>query len=476
MAERYAKLYDDLPYPAFKRPFTEFVGIGDNGHLWVEGRDCVDLAEEFGTPLYVLSENQFRHNIRRFRDAFRAHYPDVEVLFANKSNNALAVRHIMNQEGAGGDCFGINELYLALLAGTDPKTLVLNGSNKSEREIERAILAGVCINLDAIDEPQRVDAIASRLGRTVEVGIRIKPELKALDDRFGAEAHGGGSLAEQGRQHKWGMTLSQTIDMVNRIRADMPNLHLKEIHYHLGRASNVVGDFAEMARDVVRWMAAIRDATGWTPPCVDIGGGWPWGRPEKTGPDGADDGDTPSYEGFAAAVCPAIKETCKELGLDLPALRMEPGRAISACAGITMGRVGAVKEWPGVRTWVNVDCSTNHVIRIINAHWYHHIVAANKAAAAPTETVTVAGPLCSLDHLGEDRQLPPLERGDLIALLDTGSYGESTSANYNAELRPATIMVNGDHAEVTTERERLDDVVGRFRVPAHLLARSFQRG
>ena len=182
------------------------MGIGDNGHLWVEGRDCVDLAEEFGTPLYVLSENQFRHNIRRFRDAFRAHYPDVEVLFANKSNNALAVRHIMNQEGAGGDCFGINELYLALLAGTDPKTLVLNGSNKSEREIERAILAGVCINLDAIDEPQRVDAIASRLGRTVEVGIRIKPELKALDDRFGAEAHGGGSLAEQGRQHKWGMT------------------------------------------------------------------------------------------------------------------------------------------------------------------------------------------------------------------------------------------------------------------------------
>ena len=134
-----------LSYPEYSYGFSEFIGIGKNGHLWVEGRDCVDLAKEFGTPLHILSEGQLRHNYRRFKDAFQSDYPDVEILFANKSNNALAVRHIMNQEGAGGDCFGFNEMYLALLAGSDPGKMVLNGSNKEPDEIELAIANGVCI-------------------------------------------------------------------------------------------------------------------------------------------------------------------------------------------------------------------------------------------------------------------------------------------------------------------------------------------
>jgi diaminopimelate decarboxylase len=125
---------------------------------------------------------------------------------------------------------------------------------------------------------------------------------------------------------------------------------------------------------------------------------------------------------------------------------------------------------------VNVDCSQNHVLRIFTSHWYHHIVAANRAAEPCTETADVVGSLCSLDDLGIDRMLPPLVRGDLVALLDTGSYAEATAANFNAELRPATVMVAGDQAEITTERERMSDVIGRLRVPARLLARSFGRG
>jgi len=472
-----AARYSDLQYPTFKTPYTEFIGVGRNGHLWVEGRDCVDLAETFGTPLYVLSESQLRHNFRRFRDAFQSrHANTVDVLFANKSNNALAVRHIMNQEGAGGDCFGVNELYIALLAGTDPSTLVLNGSNKTEEEIELAVQNGVCINLDAVDEVDLVNAVAERLGKDIDVGIRVKLELKALENRTGHGAHGDGSLAEQGRNHKWGMPFDQTVAMVKRIQESMPRLKLKELSYHLGRSSNVAEDFAHMARELVAWAARVRDVTGWTAPYIDIGGGWAWGRPEKTGPDGADDASTPSFEDFAAAVCPAIADECQTRNFPLPKLKIEPGRAISASAGVTLGRVGAIKEWLGVRTWVNVDCSTNHLIRIMSAHWYHHIIAANKADHEATETVTVVGPLCSLDHLGDHRRLPPLERGDLIALLDTGSYSESTSANYNAQLRPATVMVCGEQADISTRRETRSDVIGRYQVPARLLARSFRRG
>ena len=209
----------------------------------------------------------------------------------------------------------------------------------------------------------------------------------------------------------------------------------------------------------------------------DIGGGWAWGRPEKTGPEGADDAATPSFDAFAEAVCPALTSACKARNLAPPRLRIEPGRALSASTGITIGRVGAVKTWPEYgKTWVNVDCSTNHVIRIINAHWYHHIVCVNKANVPATETVTVVGPLCSLDHLGEGRKLPPLVRGDMVALLDTGSYAESTSANYNAECRPATVLVCGEEADVSTVRERRGDVVGRYQVPPRLLAGSFAAG
>ena len=462
-----------LPYPKFKKHFSEFIGIGEDGHLWVEGRDVVELADTFGTPLYVISENQFRHNYRRFRDAFASRYPkSVEVLFANKCNNGIAIRHIMNQEGAGGDAFGINEMYLALLAGTDPKTLVLNGSNKGVQEIEMAIVNGICINIDAMDEIDMIEAAAERLNRDVDVGVRVKLLLKGLENRFGAETHGTGSLAEQARGHKWGMTIDQTVELFQRIHKN-PRLIPKEISYHLSRMDNKAADFAVMAREMIEWSAQIRDKIDWTPPYVDLGGGWAFGRPEKTGPDGADDETASSFEEYAEAVTDAIKDECEKHGVELPGIKIEPGRAIAASAGITLGRVGAVKEWPGVKKWVNVDASTNHIMRIATSHWYHHIVAANKADAPATETVSVVGPLCSLDELGDARELPELVRGDLVALLDTGSYTESTAGRFNAERMPATVLVCGDDAEVTTERERLSDVIGRYKAPARLLAKSF---
>ncbi|MBV9701634.1 MAG: hypothetical protein JO163_02795, partial [Methylobacteriaceae bacterium] len=160
--------------------FGEFIGIGPNGNLWVDGCDVKALADRFGTPLFVISENQLRYTYRRFRDAFRSQYPDVEILFANKSNNGLAIRHIMNQEGAGGDCFGVNEMYLALLAGTNPKTLVLNGSNKQPDELEMAILNGLCINIDAMDELEIIDEICRRFVKEADIGIRLKLDLAPL--------------------------------------------------------------------------------------------------------------------------------------------------------------------------------------------------------------------------------------------------------------------------------------------------------
>lgn len=455
--------------------FGEFIGIGPNGNLWVDGCDVAELAERFGTPLYIISENQLRHTYRVFRDAFRAHYPDVEILFANKSNNGLAIRHIMNQEGAGGDCFGAQEMYMALLAGTDPRTLVLNGSNKQDSELEMAIANGLCVNIDAMDELDRIDVIARRLGVVADIGIRLKLDLEPLTGRMGVAMHGPGTLKQQSDSTKWGMTREQTVEIVRRAQA-MPSVQLKETHFHLSRMSNDPADFAVMAREMITWSGHLRDHTGWIPPCIDIGGGWTFGKWYGTGPNSQlDDASAPTADDYARLCCAAIKEEAARLDLPLPKLRLEPGRALSGPAGVAVGRVGAVKTG-ATRKWVNLDISTNHLSWAAVLDWYYHAVPVVDARAEATETVDLVGPLCNSDELGKHRRMPALTRGDLVAFLDTGGYTESSAARYNAQLLPATVLVTGNHAEITTEREQLKDVAGRFRVPAHLLAASFARG
>jgi len=464
-----------LSPPAYATSFGEFIGIGANGNLWVDRCDVKDLADRFGTPLYIVSENQLRHTYRAFRDAFRRHYPDVEILFANKSNNGLAIRHIMNQEGAGGDCFGVNEMYLALLAGTNPRTLVLNGSNKEDAELEMAIANGICINIDATDELERIDAIGRRLGRNVDVGIRLKLDLEPLRDRAGVAMHGPGTMKQQSDSTKWGMTREQTVAIVRRAQ-QMPNVALKETHFHLSRMSNDPAAFAVMAGEMIVWSAYINDHAGWVPPCIDIGGGWTFGKWYGTGPNSQlDDAAAPTAEDYARLCSAAIRQEAQKLGLPLPKLRLEPGRALSGPAGVAVGRVGAVKQG-AAKTWVNLDLSTNHLSWSAVLDWYYHAVPVVAAGAAGTETVDLVGPLCNSDEVGSHRKMPPLRRGDYVAFLDTGGYTESCAARYNAQLLPATVLVCGDAVEITTEREQLRDVAGRFKVPARLLAGSFAPG
>jgi diaminopimelate decarboxylase len=460
------------PPTNYSTKFGEYIGVGPNGNLWVDGCDVKELADRFGTPLLIISENQLRWTYRAFRDAFRKHYDDVEILFANKSNNGLAIRHIMNQEGSGGDCFGVNEMYLALLCGTNPRTLVLNGSNKEDAELEMAIANGLCINIDATDELDRIDAMSKRLGREADIGIRLKLDLDPLRDKSGVAMHGPGTMKQQSDSTKWGMSRAQTVEIVKRAQA-MPHIHLKETHFHLSRMSNDASTFAVMAREMITWSGYIRDNTGWIPPTIDIGGGWTFGKWYGTGPNSQLDNDkAPTADDYARLCCAAIKDEAQKLKLPLPKLRLEPGRALSGPSGVAVGRVGAVKQGDK-KKWVNMDLSTNHLSWAAVLDWYYHAVPVVNAGAPAGETVDLVGPLCNSDEVGPHRKMPALKRGDYVAFLDAGGYVESCAARYNAQLLPATVLVAGDRAEVITEREQLKDIAGRFRVPPRLLAASF---
>ena len=201
-----------------------------------------------------------------------------------------------------------------------------------------------------------------------------------------------------------------------------------------------------------------------------MGGGLAWGRPEGHGPDG-NDHSAPDYTAYADAIGGTLRTELERHGLGEPTLMIEPGRALASNIGVLLTRVGVVKRTQGFKTWVNVDASQNHLPNILTANWYYHAVAADAADAPASQLseVDVVGPLCTFDLMGGARALPPLRRGDVLAFLDCGAYAETKAATFNAQPRPATVLVSGARADVITERETLREVIGRYRIPAHLL-------
>ena len=191
--------------------FSEHIYAGADGHLMVEQLDSLELAERYGTPLYVLSEAQMRTNARGMLHAFRSRYPKTEVLFSNKANNNPSVRSIFNAEGCGGDCFGYGELHLSLLVGSEPATMMLNGSNKQAPELELAIQAGVTINLDSLEELQMVPPLLpERVGRRARVAPRTRLMLQALTR--GGRLAAGVSVRYGARAHKFGMPYEDVLE------------------------------------------------------------------------------------------------------------------------------------------------------------------------------------------------------------------------------------------------------------------------
>ncbi len=449
--------------------FSDSIGVDPDGRLRIEDRDATELADTFGTPLYVISEQQIRHNVRAMQRAFRRRYPRTTVLFSNKANNNPAVRRVFNQEGAGGDCFGFGELYLSLQVGSDANSMMLNGSNKQEPELSLAIEAGVTINLDAMEELELVEAIAERLSRRARVNARTRLELRPMDGVI-SDWPRGVEIGPGARGHKFGMTESEALEVCRRALAS-EWLELRGLHHHAGRWTNDVTLNRTVVREQVALAARIRDALRWTPEHLNMGGGLAWGRPEGHGPDNADR-TAPDAEAYAEALTSTLRAELDRHDLGEPELMIEPGRALASNIGVLLARVGMVKCTPGLKTWVNVDASQNHLANILSANWYYHAVAASNADPAPSalQEVDLVGPLCTFDVMGGARRLPPLRRGEVVAFLDAGAYGETKAATFNAQPRPATVLVSGARADVITERETLRDVIGRYRMPPHLLA------
>lgn len=444
--------------------------------LFVEGCDAVELASRFGTPLYVMSEDQLRRNARRFQEAFGSRWPEgpVNVLPSIKANFSLALRRILTQEGLGCDTFGPGELEAALRCGVEPSLISVNGSAKSPELLERAIAAGARVTLDSVREIELVREIARRVGARATVRFRLRPDYAELTQpsEFVEEDVPIRAFAQA---YKPGIPTADLLETGPAALA-APELDVSGVHVHLGRHHHATEVWRGMVRGFASCLAELSSAWGgWTPREIDLGGGFasprdPTGRALQRGaarPDLA-----PSVKDYAETLTSTLREELGRHGLDTNGitLEVEPGRAMYADAGVHLATVVNVKRETGrhPERWVELDTTEAFLADVNIEHDRFVTLVANRAGGAAAEPVDVVGMSCGFDVLGTSVALPEVEPGDVLAFLDTGAYQDATSSNFNALPRPATVLVCNGGAEVVKRAETVDDVFRRDVVPARL--------
>jgi diaminopimelate decarboxylase len=456
------------------RRLDDCLSIRD-GELRIEQCAADDLARRFGTPLYVISEDQLRRNFRRLRDSFASRWPGSFLLLPSiKANPALALRRILTDEGAGCDLFGEGELEAALRTGTDPAGISLNGPMKDSALLEKAIGLGVRITLDSRAELERAAAAAARLGRKAHVRVRMRPDLAGLDQPSEMSA-AGASIREAVQRYKAGIP-SEDLLAIDASEIADPNLDMAGVHLHLGRHSAdpemwrvAIDGLAEMLERLrARW-------DGWVPRELDLGGGFParrdpFGRAlpqRRTAP-----GLSPPIDAYAEAICGRLAERLGGLGV-APAevkLEIEPGRSLFADAGVHLATVGNVKRQtePSRLTWVETDTSDAYLADVNLEFNRWTCLPAVNPNRDPVIVADITGRTCALDVIVPDAELPEVQPGEVLAFLDTGAYQDSGANNFNALPRPGTALVAGDQSELIRRHETLDDVFARDLIPERL--------
>ncbi|MER7585151.1 diaminopimelate decarboxylase [Kitasatospora sp. NPDC097691] len=413
------------------------------GVATVGGIDVRQLAAEFGTPAYVLDEEDFRSRARAWRDAFGA---DADVYYAGKAFLSKAVVRWLHEEGLNLDVCSTGELAVALAAGMPPARIALHGNNKSVDELEHAVKTGVGhIVVDSYEEIERLAAIAARQGVRQQVLIRITVGVEAHTHEFIATAH---------EDQKFGLSLTggAAAEAVRRVLGH-DSLELRGIHSHIGSQIFDTAGFEVAARRVVGLLAQIRDEHGVELPEIDLGGGLGIAYTSE------DDPREPAE--IAAALADIVRRECAAADLNAPRLSVEPGRAIVGPTAFTLYEVGTVKELAGLRTYVSVDGGMSDNIRTALYDAEYSVALVSRTSDAEPMLVRVVGKHCeSGDIVVRDAFLPAdLAAGDLVAVPATGAYCRSMASNYNHALKPPVVAVKDGAARVIVRRETEEDLL-----------------
>lgn len=424
--------------------------INDQGRLVIGGCDAVELAREFGTPLYVLDEDHFRSNCRDYYRAFTDKY-EAEVIYASKTLFGLAVCQMVKEEGLGLDIVSGGELYTAAKVGFPMNKVYFHGNNKSPEELAMALQLKVGrFMVDNLRELDLLSELAGRLATSARVILRVSP---------GVEAHTHEYIKTGQIDSKFGLALptGQAMEAVKRA-LQMDHIELVGLHCHIGSQIFELASYTHAAEVMMDFAAEARDLTGWVAAELDLGGG--------LGIYYFQGDEPPSVRAYADALMAAVKRLAREKNLPEPRVIVEPGRSISGPAGTTLYTVGTIKDIPGVRKYVSVDGGMVDNPRPALYQSKYEAIVANKAALPAAEVVSVAGKCCeSGDMLIWDINLPALKSDDILGVSCTGAYNYTMSSNYNRLPRPAMVLVKDGQAEVIIQRETYADLLRNDVIP-----------
>lgn len=418
--------------------------VNSRGHLCIGGCDVVDLAKEFGTPLYLFDELTLRHKCREFRSEFSKCYPDTLVIYASKAflNKALAV--IFKQEGLGLDVVSGGEISIAHSVGFPFEKMYFHGNNKTLDELRLALDWGIGrVVVDNSYELELLNELVKEKGTGQSILLRITP---------GVDPHTHEHTTTGVLDSKFGFPLA-TGQAEEGVRQAMlsSNLKLLGLHFHLGSPVPEVAPYELAMELVLHFAKEVERKSGFELSEFSIGGGfaaqYTVGSP------------VPSIADYATAITNKLDGLAAALELGNPRLVIEPGRGVVGQAGVALYRVGAIKEIPGIRKWVCIDGGISDNIRPALYGAKQEALVANKASDAEEEIVTIAGKLCqSGDVLVRDTSLASVYSGDIIAVAVCGAYSIPMSSNYNAMPKPAIIMVQNGEARLVRHRESYEDL------------------
>ena len=425
--------------------------VNNKGHLEIGGCDLVDLAQEYGTPLYVIDEATIRGICRDYKKAFEG-YHNIKMMYASKALCTSAIARILDEEGFGFDTVSAGEIYTVYKSGVDMSKVLFNGNNKTRKEIEFALDLKVGrFSVDNFYEAELLNKIALEKGVKVDILLRLTP---------GIECHTHEYIQTGQIDSKFGFDLTQIDKIVKLIIDEHKQLNLKGVHAHIGSQIFELKSFEDEVEILVKEIARINEKYGLNLDEMNIGGGLGVKYTEKDCP--------PDTKDLAKVVTEAMHKH----SVEIPTIYLEPGRSIISTSGVTLYTVGSSKV-------VNINGKTKRYVAVdggmadnprpsmYQAEYLADV--ANKPENNEKEKVTIAGRYCeSGDILINEIELPYLETGDVICVYNTGAYNYSMASNYNRVEKPAMVLVNSAQSDIIVNRESLDDLISHDNIPSRL--------
>ena len=407
------------------------------------GCDVSALAEKYGTPLYLVSEDAIRERFAEIRESLTEKYENTRAAYASKAFQTLEMMRIVKSEGMSLDVVSGGEIYAAMKAGVDPAVMVFHGNSKTDREIIEGLEAGVGVFVvDNDSELERLNEYAAERGKVQSILLRVTP---------GVDSHTHSYISTGQLDSKFGFSPEKTEQVIAKAES-MPGIDMKGIHFHVGSQlmendSHIMG--LEIILDLLR---ELKEKHGWTARELNCGGGF--------GVHYAGDPDRVKLADFMDPMMEKITAFYQEQGDPRPLITIEPGRWVVAEAGIMVYEVGSVKENAAGRIYAGIDGGfpDNPRTELYNAAY--EVEAVEKTGELHDVKTTIAGKCCeSGDIIAYDVMLPALERGDHIAIFATGAYNYTMSSNYNKLGRPPVVMIRNGEDRLTVKRETYDDMI-----------------